>query len=460
MNRFPAKVPTEPYPSAPRKPFFHRKKESIPVTPVRPSARLRILLLGLIPAVALCAVLIALGVAANAPDGWGQALGQGILQGGLPPTGELPPVGAGTTSDTDADAPESDFDTDLEAPTDSEEPPTDDPDAEETAPREPETTAAETTSVETTAVETTAETDAPVTQPSDSGAVTEPPQAPDTDPAPETDAPSVKDEPAVPEGCYPVIAADMSREDLGAGYIDCDTGVSAGSLPDVGGPTGILWSTDGPPTVLIVNTHPYEGYSRGGAWYDPSEGGLAQTDTPSDAEGTVALGAALARSLRGMGVTVIHLRIAVSSEDSAAEIYDRTETVIRSYCRLYPDIGLILDLRRSAELTVDGGILRTAGSLGGAPCAQLRISVSGGRDPSATSGDLAVALALRSGLWDMAPTTSRPVRVKAGAGLAGDLDGVRILTLDAGSAGNTYAEAACLAAPVAAVLSGLILDGN
>lgn len=457
MNRFPAQVPAEPYPSASRKTFFHRKKESVPITPARPSARLRMLLLCLIPAAALCAVLIALAVTAHNPDGWGQALGQGILQGGLPPTGELPPVGAGTTADTHTDSPDSD--TVLEAPTDSEEPSTDDPDAEEPCPLEPETAAAETAAVETVA-DGPPETEPPVTQPSDSGAVTEPPREPDTDPVSETDAPAVKEEPAVPEGCYPVITVDMSREDLGVGYIDCDPGVSAGSLPDAGGSAGPLWSTDGPPTVLIVNTHPFEGYGDGSAWYDPTAGGLAQTDTPSAAEGTVALGAALARSLRGMGVTVIHLRIAVSSEDSAADIYDRTETVIRSYCRLYPDIGLILDLRRSAELTADGGILRTEGSLGGQPCAQLRISVSGGRDPSAVSGDLAVALALRSGLWDMASTACRPVRVKAGAGLAGDLDGVRILTLDAGSAGNTYAEAARLTAPVAAVLSGLILDGN
>ena len=454
MNRFPAELPAVSHPAAPPKAFFHRKKNRINIASPRPLVDFRRLLLYLIPAVVLCAAVIALVLVSNRTDGWGQTLGQGILQGGLPPTGELPPVGAGTTSEADTDAPESGFDTTLETLPDTEEPPADTPNHEETIPCEPETTVAETAAVET------AEPEPPVTQPSDSGAVTEPPLEPDTLPSPETDAPVEREEPTVPEGCYPVVTADMSREDLGAGYVDRDLGVPSDFLPDVGRPTGNLWSTNGPPTVLIVNTHPYEGYSEGLDWYDPTAGGLAQTDTPSDAKGTVALGAALARSLRGMGVTVIHLRIAVSSEDAASDIYDRTETVIRSYCRLYPDIGLILDLRRSAELTADGGILRTAGSLGGQPCAQLRISVSGGRSPSAAGGDLAVALALRGGLWDVAPTASRPVRVKAGAGLAGDLDGVRILTLDAGSAGNTYAEAARLAAPLAAVLSGLILDDN
>ena len=248
----------------------------------------------------------------------------------------------------------------------------------------------------------------------------------------------------------------MSRTDCGAGYVICDEGTP----PTVGPQTGPLWSTDGPPTVLIVNTHPYEGYGDGAAWYDPAKGGLAQTDTPNAAEGTVALGAALARSLRGMGVTVIHLRIAVSTEDAASDIYDRTESVVRSYCRLYPDIGLILDLRRSAELTADGGILRTAGSLNGESCAQLRVSVSGGREPSTAGEDLAVALTLRRGLWDIFPAVSRPVRVKTGAGLVGDLAGVRVLTLELGSAGNRYVEAERLIAPVAAVLSGMILDGD
>jgi hypothetical protein len=50
------------------------------------------------------------------------------------------------------------------------------------------------------------------------------------------------------------------------------------------------------------------------------------------------------------------------------------------------------------------------------------------------------------------------VRIKSGVGIAGDFTDVRVLTLELGSAGNTYAEAARLTAPLAAVLCGMLLD--
>jgi stage II sporulation protein P len=210
--------------------------------------------------------------------------------------------------------------------------------------------------------------------------------------------------------------------------------------------------------VLIIHTHPLEGYGDGKAWYDPATGGMAQTDTPNHPEGVVALGAALSRSLREAGATVIHLRVAVSESDSAADVYNRTEAAVRSYCSMYPDIGLVIDLRRSAEMTEAGGILRTAGELDGEACAQLRISVNGGRGEGAVERDLAAALALREALWQVSPTISRPVRVKSGSGIAGVAESVCQLTLELGAAGNPYPEAQRLVAPLAAAL-GNVLDG-
>jgi stage II sporulation protein P len=208
--------------------------------------------------------------------------------------------------------------------------------------------------------------------------------------------------------------------------------------------------------VLIVNTHPYEGYHDGSAWYDPTQGGLAQTDSPNAPDGVVALSVALTRALRDRGVTVIHLRVPTTPEESSADLYDRTEAMIRYYCRLYPDIGLILDLRRSAELTETGEILRTEGIVNGTPAAQLRITVNGGRDSKALGYDLAVALALREGLWEEFPAISRPVRVRGGSGLASDLLDLRIVTLEMGAAGNTYAEAVGLVPPLARVLDEIL----
>ena len=175
-----------------------------------------------------------------------------------------------------------------------------------------------------------------------------------------------------------------------------------------------------------------------------------------DPDVAVALGAALARDLRERGITVIHLRIPVSAEDSSAEILSRTEAAIRDYCRLYPRIGAVLDLRRTAELTADGRILATQGYYDGGPCAQVGVSVSGGRDGEAAGLDLMLAQSLRESLWAVEPTLTRPTRVKSGQGLAGDLPDLRVLTLEIGSAGNTYGEACATVEPLGEAIAAVL----
>ena len=65
-------------------------------------------------------------------------------------------------------------------------------------------------------------------------------------------------------------------------------------------------------------------------------------------------------------------------------------------------------------------------------------------------------MTLRETLWETAPTISRPVWVKSGSGLAGESATVCTLTLELGSAGNTYAEAARLTDPLASAVSRLV----
>lgn len=395
----------------------------------------------------------------------GRAIGGALLRAGLPPTGGSllggltgessdtvggtdtagEPFGGADTSPgtgTGTAAPETES-TDLPAEQDtdpavspSESTPseeTGEPDTEEpaTAPSDTETSSASSES----SLETDAGTDpAPDTEPADTGAGTEPSEK-------------------VPEGCFPFASLDMSEMARGAGYIIN----TAGNLPQ-SLPTGRLWSTEGQPAVLIINTHPYEGYSDGGAWYDPATGGLAQTDSVNAPDGVVALGAQLARYLRKQGITVIHLRVAVSAGETASQIYERTADLVDYYCRLYPDIGLILDLRRTAELVDGAAVLRTEGQYDGDPCAQLRISVSAGRTREAVARDLAVALALRAGLWTMEPSLSRPVLAKSGTGIAPARTNIVTLTLEVGSAGNTFAEAERLMTPLGRVLTALITE--
>lgn len=299
--------------------------------------------------------------------------------------------------------------------------------------------------------ETSTEQDGEASLPSSSESTSEDTEEPpaDLETGEQETAASTEPQP-VPDGCFPIGSADVSEALRGVGYI-YNEGVALPSALPVGSP----WRVE-TPAVLIVNTHPYEGYHDGSPRYDPTQGGLAQTNSPNDPDGVVALGVALTRALRDRGVTVIHLRLPTTPEESSTELYDRTEDMIRYYCRLYPDIGLVLDLRRSAELTEKGEILRTEGSLNGDPCAQLRVTVGGGRDSEALGYDLAVALALRESLWAESPTVSRPVRVRSGSGLVSDLTELRVLTLEIGAAGNTYAEAEELVSPLAQALDAVL----
>lgn len=268
----------------------------------------------------------------------------------------------------------------------------------------------------------------------------------------ETETETRESETLPPDG-YAVVRKDLSEPERSVGYIQS----TANSLPpSIPGEGTRLWSTASAPTVLVVHSHPYEGYHDGGDWYDPATGPFAQTDATGTSEGVVALGAELSGILREAGVNVIHLRVPVGDGESTSAIYARTEEAVRYYCEMYPDIGLVIDLRRSAELTDQGEILRTAGSYGGEDCAQVRLSVSGDRATDTVSRDIAVAVALRRALWAEEPSISRPVLVKGGSGMAGELDRVVMLTVELGSAGNSFSEAQRLLMPLGEAIAALV----
>ena len=238
--------------------------------------------------------------------------------------------------------------------------------------------------------------------------------------------------PELPAGSIPIVSVDVSESDRGVDYVIRNDGSLIGHLP--------VWET--PPRVLIVSTHPYEGYGDGGEYYLPDGDGWAISDT----EGAVALGAQLAEALRERGVMVIHA--AQDGEASCLDSYETAEEQVAYWQALYPDIDLVIDLGRSAELTGDGGILRTAGEWGGMPCAQIGLSVDAGRPNVQASRSLGLAQAVRTYLWSMSETLSRPVSLASGAGISASGDSV-VLTVELGSAGNTYAEAQALIAPLA-----------
>ena len=236
----------------------------------------------------------------------------------------------------------------------------------------------------------------------------------------------------------PILTLDMSRREAGWDALVCDPGCSPAALSDA-----VKFSEDA--VVLILHSHPYEAYGDGGdtAWHN-GEGWAVKP--PSD--GVVALGEQLTLLLRLRGVRVIHAVVPADATLSHMDTYDGTKELLGELLSAYPQIAWVIDLRRGAELTEDGGVLRSCGTYGGEATAQLRISVDGGNDASAQGKNLRVALDLRRCLFAAEPTLSRPVYLRRGDGLC-DGGSAVLLTLEFGTAGNTFAEAARLLVPVA-----------
>ncbi|MGN1446153.1 MAG: stage II sporulation protein P, partial [Eubacteriales bacterium] len=292
---------------------------------------------------------------------------------------------------------------------------------EETAPSEPgETETAETGGTETAEPEKT-ETAEP------GEAETTEPTEPETSEA--TDIPP-----------YPL--RDMSESQRGPAYLWNDTVRDPYSVSSDWAYTGT-----GEPVILVVCSHPFESYADG-------SGG-----TVSD------LADRLAEDLRARGISVVLVNSAMSGltpDTSLRETYTRTQALAKYYCRIYNDICLVLDLRRSSETAREGVLLATDGQVGGQSCAQIRLIADALRSGDTEGTDLSFALTLRRALWNISPTLSRPVWWRAGQGLlpcqtspSGD-SGPVLLTVELGAAGDTFARAAaavpCLGEALAQVL--------
>lgn len=299
------------------------------------------------------------------------------------------------------------------------------------------------TETESGAGETATEPSDRLPQETPSEAVSEPSSDLPSEPSAETDPPAAEsDTPPSTEALPGVICRDMSEHERGYAHLWNETDL----VPTLGSDT---WTPIAdPPTVLLVCSHPYETYAD-----DP------QT-TVSD------IAATLAEELRARGVRVIFVGNVLSgltAGSSVRECYTRTQALVRYYCRLYGDISLVLDLRRSAE-TVEEARLAPIGDVDGARVAQVRVVVDGlriGTDASSSS-DIAAAVALRKALFALSPTLSRPVYLRASQGLiSAASDGYPspcLLTLELGGSGNRCGEATAavpfVADALAAVLGG------
>lgn len=256
----------------------------------------------------------------------------------------------------------------------------------------------------------------------------------------------------MPAEGLPIVYADMSEWLLGADHIQCD---GTWVLPPLSMEKTFLPAGK---AVLIVHSHPYATYGDGGDTVKSGIDGWAVA-VPEDGsypdKGVVALGDRLTTLLRLRGIQVIHALLPTEKIPSHMDTYERTAALVDALCASHPEIGLVIDLRRGADRLPDGSLLRTLGSYGDTNTAQVRPVVDALRPNDQWHRDLAAAVALRRLLYQASPTLSRPVYLTNGAGLSAD-DEPLLLTLEFGTAGNTFEEAAVLLVPVADAIADLL----
>ncbi|MBQ9162184.1 MAG: stage II sporulation protein P [Clostridia bacterium] len=218
--------------------------------------------------------------------------------------------------------------------------------------------------------------------------------------------------------------SDESYSEKGASYINNTTILAPdvnklldSPLPNVG-------------AVLIVTSRPNEAYNGG-------NGNVSDIAT------------LVADRLSRNGIQALYA-LPPEDVDSAA--------VMEYYLNLYPEVGLVLDLRRSAELRPDGELLRPLCSIDSIPHAQIRlICDSRGEGADMTDKNLAFALKLRAEIFDAHQQLSRPVWLREGN--SPYRSDVLFLTVEIGAAGNTFAEAVSAAELFSAVLSEFLSNG-
>lgn len=246
-----------------------------------------------------------------------------------------------------------------------------------------------------------------------------------------------------------VVSLDMSLAPLGEFHWEGEDGCVPPALADL---TGVLPPRKG--SVLIVCSRPYATYSReqdGDAvgWETGGYGVELPEDGSFPREGIVALGILLTERLRISGVDAAFLHPA--SGTSYVDTYTATKENISAYLEQHPEVGLVVDISRSGELLPDGSLPRSSTEWDGRPTAQLRIGVDVGRGSDA-SVDYTLAMGVRSLLFRMSPTLSRPVYLRRGEGLISQ-SGVAFLTLSLGTVGNTYGEAEAILSPVSMAIA-------
>lgn len=280
----------------------------------------------------------------------------------------------------------------------------------------------------------------------------EPTREPSAEPVP-TETPTPTPEPTPTREPSPEIRATTIAADGMKNYtshaVDTEALLAAGcslALPSQG------------PQILIVHTHTCEAYTmEPGAEYEPS----GDWRTLDEEQNVVAVGEALKTALEGYGLRVLHDTTA-HDWPSYNGAYVNCAQTIEAYLAEYPDIAMVIDLHRDA-IGDDERIYKTVTDTQ-TPMAQLMFVVGSDENLAHPNWqeNLKLALALQQTALAHCPTLMRPI----------DLSSCRYnqqlttgsLILEAGTCGNTLAEAVaaveCFAEAVGPLLADMVESGE
>ncbi len=190
---------------------------------------------------------------------------------------------------------------------------------------------------------------------------------------------------------------------LEKGYIKNCTSLSADEVKEAA-LAGIDFTvgTEGP-QVLIMHTHTTECYMPyTGDYYDTT----AKTRSTNNEENMVAVGEALAETLRAEGIEVIH-DTTQHDYPSYNGSYDRSRVTVQQYLEMYPSICVVLDIHRDAIISGDTVVAPVIETEEGT-AAQLMI-ISGCDDVPEYLKNLGFAASLQVALEKEAEGITRPV---------------------------------------------------
>ena len=235
---------------------------------------------------------------------------------------------------------------------------------------------------------------------------TAPQEAPEaSEDVPSQEAPADVPAEAVQSAELPAVLASADAIPIAGG---CTYTVDKATL--LAQPSTLDFSVDGP-TILILHTHASEAYTPEPGWEYEESSAYRTLDL---SRSVVAVGKALAETLRRYGLEVIH-DATVNDYPSYNDSYANALSRIEAWKAQYPSLQMVIDVHRDAVAGTDGQAYPLSATVNGAEVAQLMLVVGtdqGGLYHPNWQENLANALKLQSVLEGAYPGLCRNLNLR------------------------------------------------